>query len=112
MRDQTAIAGIGYAEFSRDSGVSTLTLGLRAVTAALEDAGLPVSEVDTGGRVGRAEAALHLERRAGHRPGHRAFPDSVERDLEARRGQDRPCLRMPSGVEHVFLEREAGTLLR
>jgi acetyl-CoA acetyltransferase len=46
LRDQAAIAGIGYTELSRNSGVSTLTLGLRAVTAALEDAGLPVSEVD------------------------------------------------------------------
>ncbi len=46
LRDRAAIAGIGYTEFSKNSGVSTLELGLRAVTAALEDAGLPVSEVD------------------------------------------------------------------
>jgi len=46
VRDRAAIAGIGYTEFSKDSGVSTLTLGLRAIVAALEDAGLPVSEVD------------------------------------------------------------------
>jgi acetyl-CoA acetyltransferase len=46
LRDRSAIAGIGYTEFSKNSGVSTLTLGLRAVIAALEDAGLPVSEVD------------------------------------------------------------------
>ncbi len=46
LRDRAAIAGIGYTEFSKNSGVSTLELGLRAVMAALEDAGLPVSEVD------------------------------------------------------------------
>ena len=40
MRDRAAIAGIGYTEFSKDSGVSTLTLGLRAVTAALDDANI------------------------------------------------------------------------
>lgn len=46
LRDRAAIAGIGYTEFSKDSGVSTLTLGLRAVTAALEDAGLTISDID------------------------------------------------------------------
>jgi acetyl-CoA acetyltransferase len=46
LRDRTAIAGVGYTEFSKNSGVSTLTLALRAIMAALEDAGLSASEVD------------------------------------------------------------------
>ena len=46
LRNKAAIAGIGYTPFSKNSGVSTLTLGLRAVTAALDDAGLPLEEVD------------------------------------------------------------------
>ncbi|MEV0995484.1 acetyl-CoA acetyltransferase [Nonomuraea sp. NPDC050202] len=44
--DRTAIAGVGYTPFSKDSGVSTLTLACRAVLAALEDAGLRPDEVD------------------------------------------------------------------
>jgi acetyl-CoA acetyltransferase len=44
--DKAAIAGIGYTAFSRNSGVSTLTLALRAITAALEDAGLDPDLVD------------------------------------------------------------------
>jgi len=46
FRDRTAIVGVGYTEFSKDSGVSTLTLALRAVMAALEDAGLSADDVD------------------------------------------------------------------
>lgn len=46
LRDRVAIAGIGCTEFSRDSGVSTLTLGTRAIMAALEDAGLPPDQLD------------------------------------------------------------------
>jgi acetyl-CoA acetyltransferase len=46
LRNKAAIAGIGYTPFSKNSGVSTLTLGLRAVTAALEDAGVPVDDLD------------------------------------------------------------------
>ena len=38
--DKAAIAGIGYTEFWKNSGVTTLTLALRAILAALEDAGL------------------------------------------------------------------------
>jgi acetyl-CoA acetyltransferase len=43
---QAAIVGVGYTEFSRDSGTSVLDLALRAVTAALADAGLERASVD------------------------------------------------------------------
>ncbi|MGW5385774.1 thiolase C-terminal domain-containing protein [Nocardia sp. NPDC003963] len=46
MRDRTAIAGVGWTPYSRNSGVSTLELALRAITSALEDAGLQRSEID------------------------------------------------------------------
>ena len=46
LKDRAAIVGIGYTEFSKNSGVSTLTLGLRAITAALEDAGVPLADLD------------------------------------------------------------------
>jgi acetyl-CoA acetyltransferase len=46
LRDRTAIVGVGYTDFSKNSGVSTLTLALRAITAALEDAGLSPQDVD------------------------------------------------------------------
>ena len=46
LRDRAAIAGVGCTEFSKDSGVSTLTLALRAIRAALDDAGLRPADVD------------------------------------------------------------------
>ncbi len=46
LSEKAAIAGIGYTEFSTNSGVSTLTLALRAIMAALEDAGLPPDRLD------------------------------------------------------------------
>ncbi|MCW2946513.1 MAG: acetyl-CoA acetyltransferase [Actinoallomurus sp.] len=46
FRDQAAIAGVGYTPFSRNSGVSTLTLAIDAITNALDDAGLTVDDVD------------------------------------------------------------------
>jgi acetyl-CoA acetyltransferase len=45
-REQAAIVGLGYTEFSRDSGVSTFALAARAVKAAVEDAGLQLDDVD------------------------------------------------------------------
>ncbi len=46
LRDRAAIVGVGYTEFSKNSGVSTLALALRAVAAAVADAGLSVRDVD------------------------------------------------------------------
>ncbi|WP_346104193.1 thiolase C-terminal domain-containing protein [Nonomuraea maheshkhaliensis] len=46
FRNVTAVAGVGYTPFTKDSGVSTLTLACRAVLAALEDAGLTADDVD------------------------------------------------------------------
>jgi acetyl-CoA acetyltransferase len=46
LRDRAAIAGVGYTELSKDSGVSTLTLALTAIRAALDDAGLSGRDVD------------------------------------------------------------------
>jgi len=46
FRDRAAIVGVGATPYSRDSGVSTLTLALRAITAALADAGLTVADID------------------------------------------------------------------
>jgi acetyl-CoA acetyltransferase len=46
LRDRAAVAGIGWTEYAKDSGVSTLTLALRAIAAALADAGLAIGDVD------------------------------------------------------------------
>jgi acetyl-CoA acetyltransferase len=46
LRDRAAIVGIGCTELSRNSGVSTLALALRAISAALTDAGLTIRDVD------------------------------------------------------------------
>ncbi|MCG5211728.1 thiolase C-terminal domain-containing protein [Streptosporangium soli] len=46
LRDRTALAGVGYTGFSKDSGVSTLTLACEAILAALSDAGLTTDDVD------------------------------------------------------------------
>jgi acetyl-CoA acetyltransferase len=45
-RGQSAIAGIGCTEYSKDSGVGVFTLAARAVKAAVADAGLELSDVD------------------------------------------------------------------
>lgn len=46
LRDRTAIVGVGRTGYSRDSGVSTLTLALTAIRRALDDAGLTRADVD------------------------------------------------------------------
>ena len=43
---RTAIAGVGYTEFSRDSGRSVLSLAAEACRRAIEDAGLHRSDID------------------------------------------------------------------
>ena len=70
-RGAVSIVGLGYYPFSRNSGVSTLTLAVRACLDACADAGVPVGEVDGiamyqhwGDSVGPQEvsAALGLRR--------------------------------------------------
>jgi acetyl-CoA acetyltransferase len=46
LRDRAAIVGVGRTEFSRNSGVSTLALALRAIASALSDGGLSIRDVD------------------------------------------------------------------
>ena len=46
LRDKAAIVGVGWTEYSKWSGVSTLTLALRAISAALADAGLNQHDLD------------------------------------------------------------------
>jgi acetyl-CoA acetyltransferase len=46
LRDAAAVVGIGATEFSKDSGRSELTLAIEAITAAIEDAGLRVTDID------------------------------------------------------------------
>jgi len=46
LAGNTAIAGIGQTEFSKESGRSELQLACEAVSAALDDAGLSPSDVD------------------------------------------------------------------
>jgi acetyl-CoA acetyltransferase len=46
LRDQAAVVGIGATEFSKDSGRSELRLALEAISAALADAGLALTDVD------------------------------------------------------------------
>ena len=69
LSGKAAIAGIGYTAFSRNSGVSTLTLALRAITAALDDAGLPPDRLDgvATHRVGDSIAAAIVAQTLGTR---------------------------------------------
>lgn len=46
LSGQTAIVGIGATEFSKDSGRSEIQLGVEAIMAALNEAGIHPSEVD------------------------------------------------------------------
>ena len=46
LKDQCAIVGIGQTEFSKNSGRSELQLTLECVKAAIEDAGLKLSDID------------------------------------------------------------------
>jgi acetyl-CoA acetyltransferase len=46
LRDRAAVAGVGATPYSKNSGVSTLALALRAIHAALADAGLTNADVD------------------------------------------------------------------
>lgn len=46
IKDKTAIVGIGWTEFSRNSGVSTLTLAAQAGLKAIADAGLEPKDID------------------------------------------------------------------
>jgi acetyl-CoA acetyltransferase len=46
FRDRAAIVGVGATPYSKNSGVSTLTMALRAITDALADAGLGRDDVD------------------------------------------------------------------
>ncbi len=46
INDQCAIVGVGQTEFSKDSGRSELQLTLECTKAAMEDAGLPLLDVD------------------------------------------------------------------
>jgi acetyl-CoA acetyltransferase len=46
FRDRAAIVGVGATPYSRNSGVSTLTMALHAITDALADAGLHRDDLD------------------------------------------------------------------
>ena len=46
FRDRVAVVGVGATPYTKNSGVSTLTLALRAIAAAVDDAGLTLADVD------------------------------------------------------------------
>jgi acetyl-CoA acetyltransferase len=46
IKDKAVIVGVGNTTFSKDSGVSELSLAAQAVKAALDDAGLKPSDID------------------------------------------------------------------
>lgn len=69
---RATVVGIGATEFSKDSGVSTMTLAQRAILAALEDAGLAPDEIDGLGtfRVGDSVLPMILAQSLGIRDVH------------------------------------------
>ena len=46
LSEKTAVAGVGWSEFSRNSGVTPAVLTARASLMAIEDAGLSVDDID------------------------------------------------------------------
>ncbi len=46
LRDRAAIVGVGYTDFMKNSGVSTLALALQAIHAACDDAGISFKQLD------------------------------------------------------------------
>jgi len=46
FRDRVAIVGVGATPYSKNSGVSTLSMALRAIHLAVEDAGLTLDDID------------------------------------------------------------------
>ena len=46
VKDKAVIVGVGNTTFSKDSGVSELSLAVQAVKAAIDDAGLKPSDID------------------------------------------------------------------
>src|SRR5262249_48738263 len=46
IKDKTAIVGIGWTAFSRNSGVTTMSLAAEASLKAIADAGLQVQDID------------------------------------------------------------------
>lgn len=46
IKDKAVIVGVGNTKFSKDSGVSELSLAAQAVKAALDDAGLKPTDID------------------------------------------------------------------
>jgi 3-oxoacyl-[acyl-carrier-protein] synthase III len=46
LKEKAAIVGIGETEYSRDAGISVLSLNLQAATRAVEDAGLSIKDID------------------------------------------------------------------
>ena len=46
LKNEAAVAGIGLTEFSKNSGVSELSLAAQCIVAACDDAGLAPAEID------------------------------------------------------------------
>ena len=46
VKDKAVIVGIGNTEFSKNSGVSELSLAVQAIKIALDDAGLKPTDID------------------------------------------------------------------